>query len=637
MHGGQQPVAGAHVYLFGVRGDQNGVARSLLGTNGLGQAIPGVTFDNPAGYGTDALGTYVLTAADGSFTFNGSFNSANISGPYAYECAQNQLVYALAVGGNPGLTPGTNNTAISMMADLGPCMGTTAGSSTIVFINEVSTVAAAYALAGWMTGPTAIGYDNTAAGATGITNASANVNQLVGLSTGDALTTTPNGYGTPPTASLLTLANILAACVNSAGPTSTACSTLFANATSDGTASGTRPTETLTAALNIAHHPAANVASLFGIATATPAFAGGLAAQPHDFTLPIAFHPPASFLNSPGVPAVDSNGNIWFGSTKLFVTGYNIDQFSPLGAPLNAFALNAPTIQVAVDPSNNVWASQTSGGTVYKITDPYKTSYVYNGNSNDDGHQIALDASGNVFINDFTNGQIYELANTGSAIGYLSNQYDGDPRSHAGVTLLSSSSIATFSRDTSSADLVQIPLGADGDTNFSGPCGYGSCRSSFSLPTSLATDGNAHVWALNNNSTLSAVDTTGADNPNTGGGLPGSPFSGGGLNTTTVSPTQPYPWLAIDGSSNVWVANYTGSISQFSSTGTAITPSYASAAEPGGYYGVSPSCKGQGLAVDNAGNIWVSCDSSTTPFIEYIGAATPVYTPLLPGHFGARP
>lgn len=71
VHGGQQPVVGAHVYLFGVRGDQNGVARSLLGTTEDGALIPIEIFSNPAGSGTDAYGTYVLTAADGSFTFNG--------------------------------------------------------------------------------------------------------------------------------------------------------------------------------------------------------------------------------------------------------------------------------------------------------------------------------------------------------------------------------------------------------------------------------------------------------------------------------------------------------------------------------------------------------------------------------------
>jgi hypothetical protein len=165
VHGGQQPVVGSHVYLFGVRGDQNGVSSSLLGTEGGVNPLGGVAYTNSAGFGTDGSGNnYVITDSNGDFSFNGTHDYRQAAG--AYLCDQNQVVYALAVGGNPGLASGTNNTALYMMADLGPC----------------------------------VGYDDTYLGATGITNASANVTQLENLSTGAALTTTPNGYGVSPAA-----------------------------------------------------------------------------------------------------------------------------------------------------------------------------------------------------------------------------------------------------------------------------------------------------------------------------------------------------------------------------------------------------------------------------------------------------
>ena len=76
-----------------------------------------------------------------------------------------------------------------------------------------------------------------------------------------------------------TLANILAACVNTPGTTS-ACSTLFTNALPGGT-TGTQPTDTATAAIDIAHNPAANITALYGLATANPPFSPALSAQPN--------------------------------------------------------------------------------------------------------------------------------------------------------------------------------------------------------------------------------------------------------------------------------------------------------------------------------------------------------------------
>jgi len=70
---------------------------------------------------------------------------------------------------------------------------------------------------------------------------------LLSLSSGGALATTPAGNGTAPQAQIHTIANILAACINTASRSSEACTTLFANAISGGS-TGTTATDTATAA-----------------------------------------------------------------------------------------------------------------------------------------------------------------------------------------------------------------------------------------------------------------------------------------------------------------------------------------------------------------------------------------------------
>ena len=80
------------------------------------------------------------------------------------------------------------------MAALGSCPSAT-GPAGYVVVNEVSTVAAAYAMAGFATDATHVGSSGTALALTGIKNAFANAANLETLSTGAALGGTPRGEG----------------------------------------------------------------------------------------------------------------------------------------------------------------------------------------------------------------------------------------------------------------------------------------------------------------------------------------------------------------------------------------------------------------------------------------------------------
>ena len=58
----------------------------------------------------------------------------------------------------------------------------------------------------------------------------------------------------------------------------------------------------------------------------------GLSKQPNDFSLAIGYNTNENYLNSPGVPAVDASGNVWFASTAPFIgSTYLVVELSPVG------------------------------------------------------------------------------------------------------------------------------------------------------------------------------------------------------------------------------------------------------------------------------------------------------------------
>ncbi len=168
VHGGQQPIVGAHVYLF---------AANSTGYGGAGIAASSsnasISLLNGASTGfSDSIGAYVPTGAGGSFTVTGD-----------YTCTPNSQVYLYALGGDPG--SGTNSAA-GLMAILGNCpaTGTFAATTPLVVVNEVSTIAAAYAFAGFATDATHVSSSGTALAQIGIANAFANSANLYNLSGG---------------------------------------------------------------------------------------------------------------------------------------------------------------------------------------------------------------------------------------------------------------------------------------------------------------------------------------------------------------------------------------------------------------------------------------------------------------------
>jgi hypothetical protein len=247
--GGQNPIAGATITMY------------AAGKTGVGSAPRSM------------LTSGVTTDANGSFNLTGF-----------YSCNAGDEVYLVSSGGNSG---SGINTAISLMSALGSCSTLQANAATTtVVINEASTVASVYALQGFMSGAQALGADSTNTQSMDtLIGAFANVNTMVNTSTGLVPQST-TGSGIVPQTTINSLANSLAACVNSPSAGSQLCMNLM----QDTTVSGSTPTDTLQAAVNVAHNPSLNTAAIFSLAGTTSPFQPTLPSAPASYAITVA-HP----------------------------------------------------------------------------------------------------------------------------------------------------------------------------------------------------------------------------------------------------------------------------------------------------------------------------------------------------------
>ena len=425
VHGGAQPVTGAQVYLYAANTAGYGTASiSLLNAN--------VLVNNPARSGLDSNGNYyVTTDSTGSFS---------ISGDYA--CTAGQEVYIYVIGGNPGAGI---NAASSFMAVLGDCPGPTFSTALLVYVNEVTTVAAGYAFAGFATDALHVSSSGTALAVQGVANAFANAANLANLGTGAAQLSINAGYGTAPQATVNTLANILASCINTAGavngPTSpTPCYTLFYNARANGS-TGTVPTETATAIINIAHNPGQNITPLYALPGPVAAFAPALASSspPNDFTLGLQLT--GGGIDVPYAVAIDGNGYVWLANNASFMA-----VFGPNGAPVTPSTGGYAGIggvgtygaglqgnfHLAIDTSNNVWVSEVNTTYIAEFNGSSAPAYVKSIKTT--GYSspgfVTIDPSGNIWV---TNGggtpSVFEIAaGTSTITDYPGNGLSGSRR-----------------------------------------------------------------------------------------------------------------------------------------------------------------------------------------------------------------
>jgi len=419
VHGGNQPVTGStiQIYSAGTTGYGTG-ASSLIPT---GSYYPGglpcvTTSGNPNG-----CVTKVVTDSTGSFTVTGD-----------YTCVPGTQGYIVASGGNPGLGGTVNNANLAMMAVLGTCPagGSYVTTVPVVDINEVTTVAAVWALQQFMAAPTgtasapSIGAPSTtysnglssptsfATAQIGMKNAFTTAAVLADVSLG----VSPNThypYATPEFAKMNSAANVLAYCINSDPTATTNCSTLLVNGTTGVVPAGSpNATDTIQAAWYMAQFPINNVTTAFGLGSPTPAFTG-LTTAPKDWTIAVNYAPTFSPAGT-AIPALDATyglaidayGNVWTdssgGTTTTGATEIGVDG-SLIMAPVTTYTASStagsaplftttvpPTARtfsapkhIAIDLANNAWVTNgdTAAGTIGATATSTSSVAVFNGST----------------------------------------------------------------------------------------------------------------------------------------------------------------------------------------------------------------------------------------------------------------
>jgi hypothetical protein len=608
VHGGQNPVSGATIQLWEAKTTGNNIL---------------------TGYGSASvplISKMVTTLADGTF---------NITLDYTCPASPDDMVYITATGGDPG--SGVNSNLV-LMAALGPCGNLNAG--TYISINEVTTIASAYALSGFMKDATHVGASST--NYVGLKNAFATVNNLVDISSGDALAVTPaykNGLAgtTPqtfnsvvPQAEIYSLANTLAACVNSngVGGSSTNCSMLF-GATTFG---GVIPTDTVQAALSIAQHPGNNVGTLYTLAAPANPFPGSLGTQPNDWTIALNFI--GGGLGGPAKPAskdstsidlaIDAAGNVWIANEDTS----SISKLSPVGAPISPSTIITPALvpggytggglnipnAIAIDTNGNAWASNNNG-TLSEVTSSgvAVSSGFSGGGLAGVAPGLAIDGSNHIWVASQgvspSLGAIVEFDSSGNVLSGT-NGYQSD---------------------------IDYPTGGisidNGGNVFVTNGGNGNIVKFDKNGTFVATSGNI-VDAAN---AYSAIDGSGnlyvpQGIPNNGEFL----FTNAGLYSNVYyAPNALYDpsSVTIDGDGHVWTIDNGGgqgglmvapNIFEMSKTGANISPAAT------GYQGTGSNIivDAAGSGIDGSGNLWLINSLHQSTVTEFIGVAAPTITPL---------
>jgi hypothetical protein len=690
VFGGHAPLAYAHIYVLQPGTTGYGSQASSLLTAGSG------TTKNTSDPNVPTTWYYVAADANGNY---------NISGDYT--CKANQPVYLYAYGGTPTTLPTKTtplNAAVVNLAVLGDCPGSAPynfGSSSsapisFIYMNEVSTVAAAYAFQPFTVATnndaTHIGSSGTDQALAGIENAARTASQLYGIQ-GNYVSTTQDGeghianpytqitgsYGIVPQATLDTLGNILAACVdsgNTSNPaTAPACTTLFATATATGATTGTKPTDTATAAINIARFPAGTgntsfVSTIYNIPTGTVPFTPALTTRPNDFTVAIVYpqkdptYPSIvnSYLDAPESIAVDGVGNIWAtsqGSDTIF-------EWTNQGANKNAAgtALTNHTDgfiygYVNIDPANSAWAGNANGNNnLTKIT---STGTITNTGANVYNSYTVLTTGtggttpGNVYYgaapNNGANYQLYARTDNGGNVGGTPISLTGNANGGLGTGdtahgAVDSASDLWFTSESGHL----ITRVTEGGANAGACPGYvifGGCYTGFFNPTNYDFQITLPTTSPQGQPEVPAIDN--ANNAWIPIQFSNQIYkvSPDGSSTTIISnPILADPFgAAVDGNGNIWVTNRgSNSLSELSPAGAFLSPANNFIPQT-----QIPSTAGSltnllnaplNIVVDQSGNLWITNYGATADgtgtqngtyggtITEIVGAAAPTVMPL---------
>jgi streptogramin lyase len=214
---------------------------------------------------------------------------------------------------------------------------------------------------------------------------------------------------------------------------------------------------------------------------------------------------------------------------------------------------------------------------------------------------VAFDTSGDAWIANYGDSHITLLGANGSALSGSNGYTSADLEFPSAIA--TDSKCNAYVANESSNTVARVL--ADGSAFTSFVVGQG--------PASVAIDSGDNVWSAN-----FYANSVGLVSP-AGTVLSGNGYTGGGLNAPRA--------IAVDASGNAWVASEHGtSLVEFASASSGNPGALLSPA--GGWGSDAKLSQPYSLAIDAAGNIWVSNYASDT-LTEFIGLAAPVKTPLL--------
>jgi hypothetical protein len=613
--GGQPPVTGSSITLFATGGSGYGLFPSALGT--------------------------ATSDASGNFQINS-----------ATSCGDPQQVYIVASGGNPGLTAGTNNNALTLVAALGNC--SSASASTHVIINEVTTIAAAYALSGFADATnTNVSIGTSATNPLGLQHAFLNAANIVDFSSGTARATTPAGNGTVPTNVINSLADILEACVNSASKTSTACATLFSNAQPPSVTGIAAPINTWQAALDMAQYPGNNTATLFGLILGTPSFQPTLGATaPNDLSIGVTYT--AGFATDgvtaaafPWGIAADASDNVWVtGASKaglIELSSAGALQ-SPNGGWGNATLQAANlTQQVAVDLKGNIWTvdSVAAGGNIYQYTPGTATTTVTTpGTVALAG--IAVDGSNNIWYSTKSSSGTQIFGQLAYSSG--TNTFATTPTVFTGSNVIGSGGVYALTVDAKTGNVWGPSQGAGITNYFLSP--YTSAATSVATGGTLnyaaAIDKSGNTWITDTiaGANASSLYMVAHGNPSGTPTVYTAPVTTGlGLDGSRS--------IMIDGNGRIFINAYTAStIVEFDPSigttgghpGTFLLTSSGNGFNPSSNVATTGViASDRTTAIDATGALWTVNAAGTQPVVQILGIAAPTVSVLAQGQYGVRP
>jgi streptogramin lyase len=406
-----------------------------------------------------------------------------------------------------------------------------------------------------------------------------------------------------------TLANILSACINSAGSTSVQCKRLFCGATpganwdqdSFSCSIALTPTNTLQAAHAIVTNPQSNVSTIYGV-TPPPGvqqFTPTLSTAPDGWELALNFT--QTDFNQPRGVAIDGTGNVW---VVNYVAG-TVTKLDPNGAKLVTSSgsgnLNNPTY-AAIDTSGNAWITNLGSNTVTKLNSDGSFAINYSTTFNQP-QALAIDASGNKWVTNsgFAGSGISFSVTKIDTGGTLTNYAPSGAAFSApiGIAISSSTGNLWVTNTVSPGSISTMVSDGSSGSNFN-PLG-----SSLKFPQDLKLDKSGNVWVANQNNSVLELNSAGSQ-----------------LNNFTPSALNNPLSLVIDSGANVWVTNANGNSVVELTSGGAVAGKFTA---PGAgfntpYY----------IALDRSGNVWSTNNSGlggAFSVSEMIGAAGPVVTP----------